>query len=471
MSFIDPEFFCFLGLFFLGAATLSNNTRLWFYVFMSYLFYSVAYPPYVILLFLITLINFYSAKGMNAVSRQSIRSLILIVGVGASLSLLVYFKYATWLMSTLSNILFRLSVDISLPVPKPNLPVGISFFTFQALSYSIDVYRRQSEPAKSFQKFICFVAFFPQLVAGPIVRSREFLPQIPFHRPFERENTIRGLELVFLGYFKKCVIADNLANTVDNVFLSVNSVSGIVMWFGVLCFAVQIYCDFSGYSDIARGLGRILGFKIPINFRWPYLSISIQEFWRRWHITLSFWIRDYIYISLGGSRVPISRYLFNMMITWLLCGLWHGANITFVFWGLYHGCLLTFSRITEHTCLGRIWKQMPELVRISWTFLLVLVGWALFRSPNLRVAQSALAKMLIPSGDFFFNWQSIMLPLILLTMAGSVHMFFSYFNYDIDNKSLLVKMPWVVRIFLIGITVLTIVILAGQQERFIYFAF
>jgi alginate O-acetyltransferase complex protein AlgI len=471
VSFLDPVFFCFLSFFFLGAAMLRGKLRIWFYTLMSYIFYSAAYPPYVVLLALISVINFYTGHALDKARGSSTRRLVVVLGVAGSLLLLGYFKYAGWLVQSIVNVLFILPIDVKIPIPRPALPVGISFFTFQALSYTIDIYRKQIEPNRSLLEFTCFVAFFPQLVAGPIVRSREFLPQIPNHQPLMRADTVRGLELVLIGYFKKCVIADNLAPLVDRIFWQANGVCGLVMWFGVLCFAFQIFCDFGGYSDIARGLGRILGFKIPVNFRWPYLSESIQEFWRRWHITLSFWIRDYIYFPLGGSRVAFSRYLFNMMITWLLCGLWHGANISFVLWGLYHGFLLTAGRLIARTRMGQIWDLAPRLIRISWTFFLVLIGWALFRSPDLLTARTVLTKMFLPTDGFFCNWRLIVVPLTLLTLAGFVHMLSSHLAWDVDNKSLMSGVPWAARVLLIGSAITLIVVLAGQQESFIYFAF
>jgi D-alanyl-lipoteichoic acid acyltransferase DltB (MBOAT superfamily) len=236
VSFLAPEFFFFLGLFFLGAALLNGRARLWFYTLMSYLFYSAAYPPHTLLLAVISLINYYTSQGLKYTDHTSTRRLILGFGVGASLALLGYFKYAHWFISTLFDLLPFMSVIPDLPIPNPTLPVGISFFTFQALSYTIDIYRRQIEPSPSLLEFTCFVSFFPQLVAGPIVRSREFMPQIPFHQPFKRDNTVRGLELILLGYFKKCVIADNLARTVDIIFISMNWSSGVIMWLDILRF-------------------------------------------------------------------------------------------------------------------------------------------------------------------------------------------------------------------------------------------
>jgi D-alanyl-lipoteichoic acid acyltransferase DltB (MBOAT superfamily) len=353
------------------------------------------------------------------------------------------------------------------------MPIGISFFTFQALSYSIDVYRNKIRVSDSLLDFACFVSFFPQLIAGPIVRGQEFLPQIPNHHPLRKENTIKGVELILIGYFKKCIIADNISPISDGIFnySGMSSTGGLLIWFGVFCFSVQIYCDFSGYSDIARGLGRIAGFHIPVNFRWPYLSQSIQEFWRRWHITLSYWIRDYVYISLGGSRGTVARYLINVIITWLLCGLWHGAASNFVLWGGYHGLLVGGAHLMRNTIFGKFWQILPKLFQMSFVFVLILIGWALFRSPNLLAAKVVLVKMFLPTHNYFTGWQYVLMPLVMLLISGLFHMLCYKYNYDIDTNSLLIKIPWYLRPVVVALVIFVIVIFAGEQEAFIYFAF
>ena len=420
---------------------------------------------------MITLINFAAGLGLDSVKEVRTRKLVTVLAVGLSLLVLCWFKYLSWLVALVNDLSRFTHLEFHFDTASAALPVGISFYTFQALSYTLDVYNRRIGTTKSLRDFACFVAFFPQLVAGPIVRGREFLPQIPEHQPLRQENTVRGIELMLCGYLKKCVVGDNLALIVDQVFGAPQFQSGSMLWFGALCFTVQIYCDFSGYTDIARGLGKIAGFDLPVNFKWPYLSTSIRDFWRRWHITLSFWMRDYVYIPLGGRESTTARFIINLLITWLLCGLWHGAGANFIFWGLYHGVLITVGHLAEKTRLGRIWARMPMMIRIGWTFFLVAMGWVLFRADGLSKAAYIYKRMFTWDSEFILGIFSIPLPIAGIGLAMIVHIISYHFRYDINEQSLLIKLPTAIRITAVALIALIILIFSGKQEAFIYFAF
>ena len=268
------------------------------------------------------------------------------------------------------------------------LPVGISFYTFQTMSYTIDIYKKKLKPTKDFISFASFVSFFPQLVAGPIERASNLLPQILKKREFKYEQGVQGLRLILWGMFKKVVIADSLAPMVDDIFSNYQDFGGGTLWLGAIYFAFQIYCDFSGYSDMAIGTSKLFGFELMSNFKFPYFSRNIGEFWRRWHISLSTWFRDYLYIPLGGSQEGKWKSIRNIFIIFLVSGFWHGANWTFIFWGLFHSILFlpsfifntnrkyTTSIIAENTII----PSPKELFQVGSTFILVTIGWVFFRS-------------------------------------------------------------------------------------------
>ena len=267
------------------------------------------------------------------------------------------------------------------------LPVGISFYTFQTMSYTIEIYRNKLEPTKDFISFASYVSFFPQLVAGPIERASNLLPQIQKKREFKYERGVQGLRLILWGMFKKVVIADSLAPMVNDIFSNYRDFGGGTLWLGAIYFAFQIYCDFSGYSDIAIGTSKLLGFELMSNFKFPYFSRNIGEFWRRWHISLSTWFRDYLYIPLGGSKEGKLKSIRNILIIFLVSGFWHGSNWTFVLWGLFHSVLFipsfisktnrkyTTSIIAENSLL----PSLKELYQIGTTFIFVTIGWVFFR--------------------------------------------------------------------------------------------
>ncbi len=316
------------------------------------------------------------------------RRAFLLTSITVNLGVLAFFKYFNFFVDSAQGIAGSLGHDISIATLEVALPVGISFYTFQTMSYTIDVYRGKLRPEKSLLRLGLYVSYFPQLVAGPILRPSEFLPSLRKSWVLRTENLRSGFNLALVGLFKKVIIADNVAPLVDVIFARPEGQSSVVIMLGAFLFAVQIYCDFSGYTDIARAISRMFGVEIPINFNFPYFSTSITQFWRRWHISLSSWLRDYLYIPLGGSRVSIPMTYVNLMITMLLGGLWHGASWNFVVWGGYQGALLAGNKL-----LAEFTSKVPWLSRWSthWAVLVVrwgvttylwLLGWLIFRVTN-----------------------------------------------------------------------------------------
>jgi alginate O-acetyltransferase complex protein AlgI len=315
------------------------------------------------------------------------RRIALACAVVVNLGLLASFKYANFLVDTLNAVISETGLWVSLaPV---HLPIGISFFTFHAISYVVDVYRGQAEPQKDPFKVALYISLFPQLIAGPIIRYRDIAGQLG-RRAVTVDDFAQGVRQFIVGLGKKVLIANVVARTADAIFAIPQSelTSGLA-WLGVSCYTIQIFFDFSGYSDMALGLGRMFGFHFLPNFNYPYISSSIREFWRRWHISLSNWFRDYVYISLGGNRCPPGRVYLNLVVVFFLCGLWHGASWTFVIWGLYHGCFLAAERAGLERKLGLVWSPIRHL----YALVVVMAGWALFRSGSLSYGLALLSAM------------------------------------------------------------------------------
>ncbi len=356
----------------------------------SYYFYAYWDYRFCGLLLLSTVVDFFVARAMAATDHASQRRWLLLISLAVNLGVLGFFKYFGFFVDSARPILEALG--LSAGTLEIILPVGISFYTFQTLSYTIDVYRRVIRPTRSFLDFALYVAFFPQLVAGPIVRARELLPQLSVLPRFSRRRWYGGFQQLLRGAIKKVLLADRLGEMVDVVFAGPELYSGLTVWIAVIAYTGQIYYDFSGYSDMAIGAAKMLGYRFPGNFRHPYLATSIADFWRRWHMTLSRWLRDYLYVSLGGNRVSKLMTYRNLMITMTLGGLWHGAAWTFVLWGMWHGAWLAVERY------GTSWtgKRLPSVVGWVATMLIVIVGWVLFRSsPDLSKAITILSQMTI----------------------------------------------------------------------------
>jgi len=363
-----------------------------FLLVASYVFYGYWDWRFTFLLFTSTAVDFCIGKKLQVPGSQRRVRLLLLTSVAANLGILGFFKYFNFFIDSAASALAVLGVEPHTPVLRIILPIGISFYTFRTMTYTIDIYRGKLEPTKNFVDYALFVSFFPELLAGPIERAANLIPQIGAARHVSQAKVLSGLNLVLLGYFKKVAIADTLAPMVEHIFGSSGAMSSGQLWTGVYAYTFQIYGDFSGYTDIARGISRILGFETMENFNAPYLSRSITEFWRRWHISLSSWFRDYLYIPLGGSRRGKVRTYANLTTTMFLCGLWHGAAWNFAFWGLLHGLCLSGHRMAlRENKAGLSWPRAltgwpTDLLKMFLTFHVVALAWVLFRSSTLESA-------------------------------------------------------------------------------------
>lgn len=380
--------YVFVPVFFSFYFTVPGRFRNPLILVASLAFYTVgAGVTVVVLLVSIWLNQFLAVRIAPAAPPR--RKVLLAVGVVANLLGLAWYKYGSFTWTLSGDVVTWLGLQPLPPAPHIPLPVGISFFTFQAISYLIDVYRRDIAPARDYGEFATYHALFPQLVAGPIVRYVEIQSEMQDRR-IDRDALTEGAYRFCLGLGKKVVIADSLGTVADAMFaLPSHELGTGQAWLGILCYSLQIYFDFSGYSDMAIGLGRLLGFHFPENFDQPYRSASITEFWRRWHMTLSRWFRDYLYIPLGGNRHGSLHTFANLWIVFLLCGLWHGAGLTFVVWGLYHGILLIIERFAA-TRFG--WRP-SGVAGVILSFVLVMIGWVFFRAPTLEAAWQYLGAM------------------------------------------------------------------------------
>ena len=388
----------------------------------SYVFYGWWDYRFLSLIFLSTIVDYIIGLNIPKQDSERKQKFLLWYSVLFNLSVLGFFKYYNFFIDSWLDLFISFGYEIkSVWTLNIILPVGISFYTFQTMSYTIDIYKKKLEPTKDFISFASFVSFFPQLIAGPIERATNLLPQILNKREFKYEQGVQGLRLILWGMFKKVVIADSLAPIVDDIFNNYQDYGGGTLWLGAVYFAFQIYCDFSGYSDIAIGTSKLFGFELMSNFKFPYFSRNIGEFWRRWHISLSTWFRDYLYIPLGGSQEGKWKSIRNILIIFLVSGFWHGANWTFIFWGLFHSILFlpsfvlntnrkyTTSIIGENTFL----PSPKEFVQVGVTFTLVTIGWVFFRSESIVDSFVYLKKMVFQ----FYNFQHIKPTMILFGMG------------------------------------------------------
>ncbi len=390
MTFHSLDFVAFFLVVTVVYWRLSHGAQNWFLLGASYLFYGWIHPWFCLLLGATTVVDWWVAARMQDTPPDATprRRTWLLVSLVSNLAMLGFFKYYNFFAENVHQALDTIGLALPLPVLNVVLPVGISFYTFQSLSYTIDVYRGRLAATSSLRDFALFVSFFPQLVAGPIERAEALLPRVQRPRVFNLVVARDALVLMAWGFFKKLVIADNVGVIANRVF-AMKDPGFEMLWAGVFAFGIQIYADFSAYTDIARGSARWLGFDLMKNFDHPYLAVSPSDFWRRWHISLSSWFRDYLYIPLGGSRHGLPRTLVNVMVTFVVSGLWHGAAWNFVMWGAYHGLLLVIERVWgairhgrhhagRHRARGRLplWRAVPQ-----WALMLVLVhiGWLMFR--------------------------------------------------------------------------------------------
>jgi alginate O-acetyltransferase complex protein AlgI len=367
-------------------------------------------------------VDYLLARIMDRVSGSRSRKILLVLSLLMNLGLLCYFKYSNFFLASLNELLLRLGLESSFDLLKLIVPFGISFYTFEAISYSVDVYQRKIPAEKNLDHFLLFILFFPHLVSGPIVRGRDFLPQVQRRKRFSWLRMQLGMQFILMGLFKKMVIADRMAMFSDPVFQDPTLYSTASCWAGLVAFAFRIYCDFSGYTDMAIGFAHLLGYKLTLNFRMPYLSLNVSEFWRRWHISLSSWLRDYVFIPAGGSRGSRWFTFRNLMLTMLLGGMWHGANWTFLIWGGLHGSYLVIHRLFRDWSEKRpavvmiLNTSIGRLLRMGLTFLAVLFAWVFFQ-PSLSLATQLLQRLVIPTSGETLPLPSQSLWMILIIIA------------------------------------------------------
>lgn len=459
MVFTDLIFlFCFLPISVLLTKQIRNiklqNILL---VVFSLLFYAWSNPIYVVLLILSILWNYFTAFELEAQDDEKTKKILLIVSVVVNLFILGFYKYTGFLMDILhiqSNL-------------KIALPVGLSFFTFSELSYIFDVYNGKSKPQKSIILFTLYVSFFGKISMGPIVSYHEMEDQLT-NRTFSKAQYASGMVLFSKGLIKKVLLADQLSYVYS---ILQNNTSTLGVWLLAICYMLQIYFDFSGYSDMAIGLSRFFGFDFKPNFDHPYTATSVQDFWRKWHISLSQWFRDYLYIPLGGNRVDKNTYIRNIFIVWFCTGLWHGANWTFILWGLYYGCLL----LLEKFFLREKLEKLPKPISHIYTLLVVLIGWVFFMSPNITTAFSTLGKMIsIGTTTFANNQAKFMLKsyfivfILAILLSTKVYDRIQIFVYN-QYKMKAVYTTWTIYIILLIVCIAFIV--GGTYHSFLYFAF
>ena len=437
----------------------------------AYYFYSRWNAKFLSLLIISTVMDYACGLWVDRVQDPRRRRGVVALSMALNLGMLGYFKYYNFFAESLHTAL--VSAGFSVPLWQLNvvLPIGISFYTFQSMSYVIDVYRRDIAPTRNLVQFATFVSFFPHLVAGPIMRPTTLLPQVASRRRFDIQQFYSGTYLIFWGFLKKVVIADNLEVIVRDLFGRWETIDGGLALLAVYAFAFQIYGDFSGYTDIARGISKCLGFELALNFNLPYFATSPKDFWNRWHISLSKWLRDYVYISLGGNRGGTWKTYRNLMLTMILGGLWHGAAWTFVIWGFYQGLLLVLHRAAE-PWLKRI-EPINPIERRCWTglrmivtFHLVCLGWLIFRASSFAQVLGMLSAIVyrpaIPSAAYLLPVFVTIIPLLLVQL-------FQYLAEDLD---VIFRTPWYVRSAFYTACFYAIVLggnFAGQQ--YIYFQF
>jgi len=457
-----------------------HRARLAFLLLASWAFYAAWYPRYLLLFLAVTAFNYFASWAVQtALLRRpsSVRGLVA-MAVVVDLSILGYFKYSGFLLgATASTLQILFAIDWHPPLVELFLPLGISFYIFQMIAYVVDLARGDCGWIRNPLKMSLFIAFFPQLIAGPIVRASEFIGQLESSRRFSVQRFLHGIDLVALGVFKKVVVADQLSPFVDGVFIGPSGQSPITVLVGIYAYSVQIYCDFSGYTDIGRGCAYCLGYELPRNFRAPYFAGNVIEFWRRWHITLSNWLRDYLYIPLGGNRQGRLRTYMNLIVTMGLGGLWHGASWTFVVWGLLHGLALAGTRFVHEwrrvrpaapLFEGRLWRWAS----VALTFHFVSFAWIFFRSPDFETAFAVVGSLArLPLGLAIPTVGRTTLALVILALVAlaGLHSVSTWARVRGVQSSF----GWAaLRPFAYFFVAVSVSLLAGRgAQQFIYFQF
>lgn len=476
MLFNTFNFLYFLLLVFPVYWLLNKNLKLQnaFILICSYFFYACWDYRFLFLLIFSTYLDFFTGKRIYEADSKALKKMWLIISVGINLGFLGFFKYYNFFADQAATLIQMLGFKPNIWTLKVILPVGISFYTFHGLSYVFDIYNGKFQPRKSFFEYAVFVCFFPLLVAGPIERASHLLPQVERHRRFQYSTAVNGLRQILWGLFKKVVIADNCADYVNKIFNDYHHYNGAVLFLGATLFAFQIYGDFSGYSDIALGTARLFGFELLKNFSYPYFSRDIAEFWRRWHISLSSWFRDYMYIPLGGSKVSKAKQVRNTFIIFLVSGFWHGANWTFIVWGglnaVYFLPLLLANKNRANlqfengdTIAGR----MLVFFKIGFTFFLTTIAWVFFRAPSVSDALSYLGRMFknIATRPTILPYDLLALILLMLVVE--------WIGKDdhFGLERLMARKPAVLRYSFYYALIFLLFLYAGNKQEFIYFQF
>ena len=449
----------------------------------SYIFYAAWNPPFILLLWLSTVVDYFVGRALYKQENVSKKRLLLVVSLIGNLGMLCFFKYGGFLLENFVAIVNLIGIDFHPAKPNIILPAGISFYTFTTLCYTIDMYHRRSEPVKSLLDFSLFVTFFPHLVAGPIVRPPQLVPQFETPRKANTQQLINGFLLLTLGLFMKVVLADGmLASTADQVFGFAGPLATVDTWIGVLAFSGQIFFDFAGYSTCAIGAAMCLGFVLPENFRYPYGAIGFSDFWRRWHITLSLWLRDYLYIPLGGNRKGEARTYINLMLTMLLGGLWHGASWTFVAWGGLHGAYLwvekfirdQWAKATLRPAVSTAGFTLSDnrssaFIYALFTFFLITLTWVFFRATSFHQSWEMLGSMfgVIDNGPAIVKSMDIVKVWVIISLMVIIH----WWMRDSSVLQLTSKIPWWFVSIVWALMALAIVLSQESSSSFIYFQF
>ncbi len=453
--------------------THSKQLRWLFLVIASFFFYGWWDWRFLFLILASGFIDYFAAFGIK--NHPERKKLFLILSVLGNLGSLAIFKYSGFIATNIDSFFRIFDIDIHLYENIPDfmllLPVGISFYTFQSMSYTIDVYRGKLEPTRNVLHFFSYLALFPQLVAGPIVRARDLIPQLTRVRPVNELERWNGLKLIAIGYFKKVVLADNIAPMVNTAFSNVHQTESTSFWWLIMLgFAFQIYFDFSGYSDIARGFAKWMGMHFRINFNHPYHSRSLREFWTRWHISLSSWFRDYVYIPLGGSRKGKVKAMLFMWITMVVSGLWHGASWNFVVWGGIHALFLSLERITGwYKCLSG--KLVNFAITVLLTNVIVLVAWVFFRADDMNTALYVVEKMFSfgsPSHDFIMT-KTIRLGIFIVSFSLIVELVTLVYRKPLGTRNS--SLQRIIDLAYVAFLILASIYLRGDGNEFIYFQF
>jgi len=465
--FTELVFFAFFGCLIAAYWALpANRTRKYLLLLASYAFYAGWDWRFLGLIWLSTVVDYIAGLKLAQETRPGARKQWLALSLFVNLGMLAFFKYCNFFADSLADLLAVFGVAADWNTLNIILPVGISFYTFQTLSYTIDIYRRELKPAKNFADFALFVAFFPQLVAGPIVRAKDFLFQLDTVRHFREVDFRWAITLFTVGFVKKAVVADNLAPYVDAFYAAPEAMGWLTSWLAVFAYAAQIYCDFSGYTDMAIALAGMLGYRLRGNFATPYIATDITDFWRRWHISLSSWLRDYLYISLGGNRGGRLKTDRNLMLTMLLGGLWHGASWNFVIWGGFHGLGLIVHKGWRRLTGTR---EMPVLPATAITLLFVSLLWVPFRAPDFATTWLVLGQLFSPATPATTPTTGEWLPfLVLLLILWGLH----YARAGGVFFTLWRRLPWWLFSSLVGVIYAAAVAFrAVDYQPFIYFQF